>query len=72
MAGPVTGGPVDLPHLPYSVYTYGPDGFARERLVGRNSKSWVLLSLRVHSFFLSISFTLAFLRLVLILSSFQI
>ena len=36
MAGPVTGGPVDLPHLPYSVYTYGPDGFARERPVGRN------------------------------------
>ena len=36
MASPATGGPIDLRHLPWSVYAYGPDGFARKRLVGHN------------------------------------
>ncbi|KAK9997933.1 hypothetical protein SO802_017536 [Lithocarpus litseifolius] len=30
------GGPVDPSHLPWSIYTYGPDGFTREHLVGCN------------------------------------
>ena len=33
---PILGGPVDPPHLPWLVYTWGTDGFARERPVGRN------------------------------------
>ena len=35
--GPIAGGPVDPPYLPWSICTYGPDAFARERPVGRNS-----------------------------------
>ena len=36
-AGPTTGAPIDLPHLPRSVYAYGPNGFTREISVGRNT-----------------------------------
>ena len=36
MAGPNLGGPVNPPHLPWSVYTCDTDGFARKRPVGRN------------------------------------
>lgn len=32
----VVGGPVDPPHLPWSVYTYGPDGFIWECFLGHN------------------------------------
>ena len=37
VAGPTTGVPIDPPRLPWSAYPYGPNGFARERPVGRNS-----------------------------------
>lgn len=39
VAGPVVGGPINPPppNLPWSVYTYGPDGFARECPLGRNT-----------------------------------
>lgn len=36
-AGPAAGAPIDLSHLPWSVYVYGPDGFAHEHAVGRNT-----------------------------------
>ena len=36
MAGLVVGGPIDLHHLPWLVYSYGSDGFAWEHPMGRN------------------------------------
>ena len=33
---PIPSVPIDPPHLPWIVYTYGPDGFAREGPVPRN------------------------------------
>lgn len=36
-AGPGAGAPIDLSHLPWSVYVYGPDGFAHEHAVGCNT-----------------------------------
>ena len=35
--GPAAGVIINPPHLPWSVYAYGPDSFARERPVGRNT-----------------------------------
>ena len=35
-AGPVAGAPIDPPPLPWSVYAYGPDGFAWEHPIGHN------------------------------------
>lgn len=35
---PIDGAPIDPPRLPWSIYTYGPNGSARERAVGRNTK----------------------------------
>ena len=35
--GPITDAFIDPPRLPWSVYAYGPDGFAWERLIGRNT-----------------------------------
>ena len=35
--GLATNAIIDPPRLPWSVYAYGPDGFARERHVGRNT-----------------------------------
>ena len=35
-AGPTAGAPIDPPHLSWSVYTYSPNDFAREHVVGRN------------------------------------
>ena len=37
-ASPIDGAPIDSFRLPWSIYTYGPDGSARERAVGRNTK----------------------------------
>ena len=34
---PAVGAIIDPPHLPWSVYAYGPDGFAQECPVGRNT-----------------------------------
>ena len=28
--------PIDFPHLPWTIYAYGPNGFARERAVPNN------------------------------------
>ena len=36
-AGPTAGVTLDPPHLSWSVYAYGPDGFARECAIGRNT-----------------------------------
>ena len=36
-AGPTAGAPIDPPHLPWSVYVYGLDGFAHDRPVGRKT-----------------------------------
>ena len=35
--GPTANAIINPPCLPWSVYVYGPDGFARERHVGRNT-----------------------------------
>ena len=35
--GPVASVIIDPPHLPWSIYAYGPDGFAQERPVGCNT-----------------------------------
>ena len=35
--GPVAGAPIDPPHLPWSVYVYGPDGFACKHAMGSNT-----------------------------------
>ena len=54
---------IDPPHLPLSVYAYGPDGLARERLVGHNTNvmgypflegTWAVSSLSFLFLFLSI------------------
>ena len=37
-ASPIDGAPIDSSRLPWSIYTYGPDGSTRERAVGRNTK----------------------------------
>ena len=34
--GPAASAFIDPPSLPWSVYVYGPDGFAREQPIGRN------------------------------------
>ena len=34
--GPAASASIDRPSLPWSVYVYGPDGFAREQPIGRN------------------------------------
>ena len=36
MASFAMGGPVNPSHLPWSIFTYGFDGFARELLMGQN------------------------------------
>ena len=36
-AGPITGAPINSPHLPWLVYAYNPDDFARKRVVGHNT-----------------------------------
>ena len=36
-AGPIAGAPLDSPHLSWSVYVYGSDGFARGCAVGHNT-----------------------------------
>ena len=35
--GPTVGAPINPPHLPWSVYVYGPSGFDREHVVGHNT-----------------------------------
>ena len=35
--GPIAGAPIEPPHLPWSVYVFGPGSFDRERVVGRNT-----------------------------------
>ena len=71
--------PIDPPHLPWTVYAYGPDGFAREHAVPRNpnfignpfpqnTRRWVLLSLCSFFFLLSLFFFFFF-RLLTFLSS---
>lgn len=35
-AGPAIGAPIDPPYHPYSIYVYGPNGFARELAMGHN------------------------------------
>ena len=34
--GPAASEPIDPPHIPWKVYAYCPDGFARERIMPRN------------------------------------
>ena len=36
IGGPVEGEPIDLPHIPWTVYAYGLNGFARERVLSCN------------------------------------
>ena len=36
-ASPIAGAPLDPLRLLWSVYVYGPDSFAHERVVGRNT-----------------------------------
>ena len=36
-ASPAVGAPIDPPHLPWSIYAYDPNGFARKHMVGRNT-----------------------------------
>ena len=47
-AGPLVGGPINPTHLPWSIYTYGPDGFAWEHLVGHNLNVMAIPFLRAH------------------------
>ena len=47
-AGLATSAPINLPCLPWSVYAYSPDGFARERAVGRNTNVMGYPFLKVH------------------------
>ena len=35
--GPTMGTPIDPPHLPWLVYVYGPNSFACEHAMGRNT-----------------------------------
>ena len=35
--GPIASALIDPPHLPWSVYVYGPSGFYHERVVGHNT-----------------------------------
>ena len=35
-ANSIASASIDLSHLPWSVYIYGPNGFASEHVVGRN------------------------------------
>ena len=35
--GPTAGAIIDPPYFPWSVYAYGPDGFAREHPIRRNT-----------------------------------
>ena len=44
--GPAVGALIDPPRLPWLVYAYGPDGFAQEHPVGRNTMSQATLSLK--------------------------
>lgn len=46
--GPVAGGPANSPHLPWSVYTYGHDGFAWECPKGHNLNVMGYRFLRAH------------------------
>ena len=61
MAGPTSGGPVDLPRLPWSVCTYGPNGFAQEHPMGRPKFHGLSFSLghQSYEFSLSLSFALS-------------
>jgi len=34
--GPTVGEPIGPPHLPWTIYAYGPDGFAQKRAMPRN------------------------------------
>ncbi|KAL0007659.1 hypothetical protein SO802_009161 [Lithocarpus litseifolius] len=46
-ASPAASAPIDPPHLPWLIYAYGPNGFARMWWAA-TQMSWVTLSLRVH------------------------
>lgn len=60
-AGPTTSAPIDPPHLPWSVYAYGLDGFAQENAIGHKTNvmgypfSTHCLVLPFHLLYLSIT-----------------
>ena len=47
-ASPTAGTFIDPSRLPWSVYTYGPNGFACEHAMGHNTNVMGYLFLRVH------------------------